>query len=47
MRGIDVFLNCVPGASVVALRKGFRSAGLTSPRVIGYIDPRPTRGRSC
>ena len=30
MRGIDVLLNCVPGASLVALRKGFRSAGLTS-----------------
>ena len=40
MRGIDVFLNSVPGASVVALRKGFRSVGLTSPRVIGYTDPR-------
>lgn len=40
MRGIDAFLNCVPGASVVALRRGFRSAGLTSPGVIGYTDPR-------
>jgi len=40
MRGIEVFLNCVPGASVVALRKGFRSAGLTTPRVIGYTNPR-------
>ena len=40
MRGIDVFLNCVPGASLVALRNGFRSAGVTSPRVIGYTDPR-------
>ena len=40
MRGIDVFLNCVPGASLVALRNGLRSAGVTSPRVIGYTDPR-------
>ena len=40
MRGIDVFLNCVPGASLVALRNGFRSVGLTSPHVIGYTDPR-------
>jgi hypothetical protein len=35
MRGIDVLLNCVPGASLVAFRNGVRSAGLTSPRVIG------------
>jgi hypothetical protein len=40
MRGIDVFLNCVPGASLVALRNGFRSAGITSPRIIGFTDPR-------
>ncbi|MFE6996549.1 DUF1254 domain-containing protein [Microbacterium sp. NPDC057659] len=39
MRGIDVFLNAVPGASLVALRRGLRSVGITSPRVIGYTDP--------
>lgn len=27
MRGIEVFLNAVPGVSLVALRRGFRSAG--------------------
>ena len=40
MRGIEVFLNCVPGASLVAMRRGLRSAGVTSPRVIGYTEPR-------
>ncbi len=40
MRGIEVFLNAVPGASLVAMRRGMRSAGITSPRVIGFTDPR-------
>jgi len=40
MRGIEVFLNAVPGASLVAMRRGLRSAGVTSPRVIGITDPR-------
>ena len=40
MRGIEVFLNAVPGASLVAMRRGMRSAGTTSPRVIGFTDPR-------
>ena len=44
MRGIEVFLNAVPGASLVAMRKGLRSAGITSPRVIGYTDPRANSG---
>ena len=35
MRGIDVFLNAVPGASLVAFRHGLRMAGITSPRAIG------------
>jgi hypothetical protein len=39
VRGINVFLNCLPGASLVAFRRGFRSIGVTSPRVIGYTDP--------
>jgi len=30
MRGIEVFLNAVPGASLVAMRRGLRSAGVTS-----------------
>jgi hypothetical protein len=40
MRGIEVFLNAVPGASLVAMRRGMRSAGITSSRVIGFTDPR-------
>jgi hypothetical protein len=40
MRGIEVFLNAVPGASLVAMRHGLQSAGVVSPRVIGYTDPR-------
>jgi hypothetical protein len=44
MRGIEVFLNGVPGASLVAMRRGLRSVGLTSPRVIGFTDPRANSG---
>jgi hypothetical protein len=40
IRGIDVFLNAIPGASVAAMRSGLRDAGVTSPRIIGYTDPR-------
>jgi hypothetical protein len=40
LRGIEVFLNCLPGASLVAMRHGFRSIGTTSPQVIAYTDPR-------
>jgi hypothetical protein len=40
MRGIEVFLNAIPGASLVGMRRGLRSAGVTSPRVIGITDPR-------
>ena len=29
MRGVEVFLNAMPGASLVAMRRGFRSIGLT------------------
>jgi hypothetical protein len=43
MRGIDVFLNCVPGASLVAMRRGFRSVGLDGLKV-GYTDPRANSG---
>jgi hypothetical protein len=39
MRGLEVFLNAVPGASLVAMRRGFRKIGITSPRVIGLSDP--------
>jgi hypothetical protein len=40
MRGIEVFLNALPGASLVAMRRGLRSAGITSARVIGITEPR-------
>ena len=40
MRGIDVFLNAMPGASLVAFRRGLREAGVTSPRIIGCTEPR-------
>src|SRR3954462_238529 len=44
MRGIEVFLNGVPGASLVAMRRGMRSIGITSPQIIGYTDPRANSG---
>ena len=40
MRGIEVFLNAVPGASLVAMRRGLRSTGVTSPRIVGITEPR-------
>ena len=44
MRGIEVFLNAVPGASLVAMRNGLRSVGISSPRIIGYTEPRANSG---
>ncbi|NYK10505.1 hypothetical protein HNR14_002386 [Leifsonia naganoensis] len=44
MRGVEVFLNAVPGASLVAFRNGLRQAGITSPRTIGITDPRGNSG---
>jgi hypothetical protein len=44
MRAIEVFLNAVPGASLVAFRKGLRQAGVTSPAVIGITEPRANSG---
>src|ERR1700761_3979007 len=44
MRGVEVFLNTVPGASLVAMRNGFRSIGLTEPNQIGYTEPRANSG---
>src|SRR5690349_7512694 len=43
IRGIEAFLNCLPGASLVAMRRGFRSVGATG-RVIGLTAPRATSG---
>ena len=42
MRGIEVFLNAVPGASLVAFRNGLRAAGIATPRQIGITEPRAT-----
>jgi hypothetical protein len=42
MRAIEVFLNAVPGASLVAFRNGLRAAGITSARQIGITEPRAT-----
>lgn len=42
MRGVEVFLNCMPGASMVAMREGFRSNGTDASNVIAYTDPRAT-----
>ena len=44
VRGVEVFLNAVPGASLVAMRNGFRSIGLTEPNQIGYTEPRANSG---
>jgi hypothetical protein len=44
IRGVEVFLNAVPGASLVAMRNGFRSIGLTEPNQIGYTEPRANSG---
>ena len=41
VRGIDVFLNCMPGASMLAMRNGLRSIGARS-NVIACTDPRST-----
>lgn len=39
IRAVDVFLNCVPGAALVAMRRGSRSIGMTG-RAIGFSNPR-------
>ena len=44
IRGIDVFLNCLPGASLVAMRRGSRGMGVATPDVIGFTDPRANSG---
>ncbi|WP_305093038.1 DUF1254 domain-containing protein [Prescottella sp. R16] len=44
LRGIEVFLNAVPGASLVAMRRGFRSIGIDGPGTIAYTDPRANSG---
>lgn len=44
LRGVEVFLNCVPGASLVAMRRGFRSVGVDAPTQLAYTDPRANSG---
>jgi hypothetical protein len=44
VRGIGVFMNCVPGASLVAMRRGFRTIGLDGSTTVGYTDPRANSG---
>lgn len=39
IRGVEVFLNCLPGASVVAMRRGLRPIGVSSPAAIALWDP--------
>ena len=41
LRGIDVFLNRMPGTSMLAMRNGLRSVGARS-NVIACTDPRST-----
>ncbi|WP_153426528.1 DUF1254 domain-containing protein [Streptomyces alkaliphilus] len=41
LRGIDTFLDCQPGATLVAMRRGLLSLGIDS-RTIGYTAPRCT-----
>ncbi len=41
LRGVDAYLNCLPGASMLAMRRGLRSVGANS-RVIACTEPRST-----
>lgn len=42
LRGIEVYLSCLPGASTVAVRRALRSIGVGESNAIGYTDPRMT-----
>ena len=42
MRGVEAFLNCMPGASMVAMRNGFLSIGQTASNILAYTDPLAT-----
>jgi hypothetical protein len=39
MRGVEVFLNCMPGASMVAMRRGFRNVEQTASNILCHSDP--------
>lgn len=38
MRGVEIFLNWIPAASMFALREGFREAGITRNGVVGIYE---------
>jgi len=40
IRGVDTFLSTIPGASLVALRKGLRGAGVEGNDVVGIFENR-------
>ena len=44
IRGVDAFLIGVPGASLVAMRRGLRDMGIDAPDVVAYTDPRANSG---
>ena len=46
VRGIEVYLNTIPGASLVAMRKGFRSVGVDGAGVLGITAPRANSAAS-
>ena len=37
-RGVQAFLTAMPGASVYALREGFRSQGITDNQTVGIME---------
>lgn len=44
IRGVEVYLDTIPGASLVAMRNGFRSVGVDGLNVLGYTAPRGNSG---
>ncbi|MFF2495470.1 DUF1254 domain-containing protein [Agromyces sp. NPDC058064] len=44
MRAAEAYLNTIPGASLVAMRRGLRAAGITEPGTVGFTDPRADSG---
>lgn len=38
IRGVDAFLHTIPGASLVAMRRGFRDVGIAGNRSVGIFD---------
>ena len=40
LRAVDVFLNAMPGASMVAMRAGYRSIGANANHKLIYTDPK-------